>query len=121
SNPSAPRRLPLSFLSKEDEEYVRGRIREVWQPAPEPALPPTVFVRFWKSPHGKCTAEFSDDGICLERPRTKNRFLYEWVDVTEVLIRRTSHEHRGFRSLEMAFADGERIELGVEKNVKRHW
>src|SRR5262249_41135218 len=41
--------------------------------------------------------------------------------VREVLIRRTSHEHRGFRSLEMAFADGERIELGVEKNVKRHW
>jgi hypothetical protein len=118
---SRARRLTLSFLSKEDQEYVHRRIREVWRPAAAPALPGSLWVRFGNWSRGRCRAEFSDEGICLERRRTRNRFLYGWADVREVLIRRTSHEHRGFRSLEIAFADGERIQLGVENNLKRQW
>src|SRR5262249_53394488 len=110
-------------LSKEDEEYVHERIREVWQPAPAPALPEHICLQFWKSSYrGMCTAQFSDDGISLERRRgrrTRNRFLYGWLDVRQVLILRPSHEHRGFRSLEISFADGEMIQLkaGQERGV----
>jgi hypothetical protein len=120
SDPASVRRLPLSCLSQEDQEYVHQRIAEVWRPAPAPALPLDVCVRFWNIKYQtKSTAKFSDEGISLEHKRTRNRVLYKWADVRQVTILRTNHEHLDFKFLQIEFADGERIRL--HRNGKREW